>query len=80
MDGHLLIVEWSSTIPGMVINFPSTVTHRLQDGQLDLEFDSSAAKLVNLIVILAQLVALPAKVVLVLKSISDLSIETKDKS
>ena len=56
----------------------------LQVGQLDLKFDSSAAKLVNLIVILAQLVspsvALPAKVVFVLKSISDLSIETKDKS
>ena len=49
MDGHLPIVEWSSTIPGMVINFPSTVTHRLQDGQLDLEFDSSAAKIIIII-------------------------------
>ena len=28
--------------PGMVITFPKTVTHHLQDDQLDLEFDSSA--------------------------------------
>ena len=45
------------------------VTHHLQDGQLDLEFDSSTAKLVNLDVILAQLVspsvALPAQLVLI---------------
>ena len=43
------------------------VTHHLQDDQLDLEFDSSAAKLVNLVGILAQLVsssvALPAQLV-----------------
>ena len=63
---------WSHTIPKMVTHqqykahhhsqyyntFPSTVTHHLKDGQLDLEFDSSAAKLVNLVVILAQLVSL----------------------
>ena len=55
------------TIHGIVITFPSTVTHHLKYGQLDLEFDSSAAKLVNLVVILAQLVppsvALPADLV-----------------
>ena len=43
------------------------VTHHFKDGQLDLEFDSSAAKLVNLVAILAQLVspsvALPAQLV-----------------
>ena len=43
--------------------------HHLKDGQLDLEFDSSAAKLVNLVAILAQLVspsvALPAQLVYV---------------
>ena len=33
------------------------ITHHLKDGQLDLEFDSSAAKLVNLVVSLAQLVS-----------------------
>ena len=51
----------------MVVTFPRTVTHHFQDGLLDLEFDSSAAKLVNLDVILAQLVspsvALPAQLV-----------------
>ena len=47
-----------TTIHGIVITFPSRVTHHLKDGQLDLEFDSSAAKLVNLVVSLAQLVSL----------------------
>ena len=55
-----------TTIHRIVITYPSTVTHHLKDGQLDLEFDSSAAKLVNLVAILAQLVspsvALPAGV------------------
>ena len=46
-----------TTIHRIIINFPSTVTHYVKDGQLDLEFDSSAAKLVNLVVILAQLVS-----------------------
>ena len=45
-DSHALAEEWSTTIPGMVINFPKTVTHHFQDGQLDLEFDSSTAQLV----------------------------------
>ena len=52
----------------IVITFPITVTNHLKDGQLDLEFDSSAATLVNLVAILAQLVspsvALPAQLVL----------------
>ena len=42
-------------------------TYHLQDGQLDLEIDSSAAMLVNLVASLAQLVslsvALPANLV-----------------
>ena len=58
--------------PTGVITFPSTVTHHFKDGQLDLEFDSSAAKLVNLVIILPKLVsssvALPAELVLVKKS------------
>ena len=33
----------------MVITFPSTVTHHLQDGQVDLEFDFSTAQLVLVI-------------------------------
>ena len=57
-----------TTIHRIVITYPSTVTHHLKDGQLDLEFDSSAAKLVNLVAILTQLVspsvALPAQLVL----------------
>ena len=48
-------------------HFPITVTHHLQGGQLDLEFDFSTAQLVNLVVSLAHLVsqsvALPAKLV-----------------
>ena len=35
---------------------PKEVSHHLQDGQLDLEFDSSTAKLIKLVVSLAQLV------------------------
>ena len=73
-DGH-----WSPTnsiklitIPRIFITFPSTVTYHLKEGRLDLEFDSSVAKLVNLVVILAQLVsssvALPAQLVLFLFS------------
>ena len=54
-----------TTIHRIVIAFPSTVTHHLKDSKLDLEFDSRAVKLVNLVVILAQLVspsvALPAQ-------------------
>ena len=46
-----------TTIRRIVITFPSIVTHYLKDGQLDLEFDPIAAKLVNLIVILAQIVS-----------------------
>ena len=44
-DSHALAEEWSTTIPGMVINFPKTVTHHFQDGQLAMEFDSSPAQL-----------------------------------
>ena len=51
--------------PGDGFTFPSTVTYHLQGGQLDLEFNSSGAQLVNLVVSLAQLVSLsvafPAK-------------------
>ena len=51
----------------MVITFLSTVTHHLQGGQLDFEFDSSASQLVNLIASLTQLasliVQLPVKLV-----------------
>ena len=43
---HLVAVKWLPTMPGMVITFPRTVTHHFQDGQLDLEFDSSVAQLV----------------------------------
>ena len=54
----------------IVIPFPSTVTHHLKYGQLDLEFESSTAKLDNLVVILAQLVspsvALPAQLVFII--------------
>ena len=46
MDGHPPTVEWSTTIPGMVVTFLRTVTHHFLDGQLDLEFDSNAAQLV----------------------------------
>ena len=46
-----------TTIHRIVITFPSTVTHHLQDGQLDLGFDSSAAKLVNLVASPVQLVS-----------------------
>ena len=42
-------VEWSTTIPAMVITFLRMVTHHFQDGQQNLEFDSSATKLVILI-------------------------------
>ena len=66
-DGLPPTVYCSPPIPGMVITFPSTVTHNLQGGKLDLEFDSSAAQLVNLVVSIAQLVypsvTLPAKLV-----------------
>ena len=43
-DGLALTVDWSTTIPGMVTTFPRTVTHHYHDGQLDFEFDSSAAQ------------------------------------
>ena len=43
---HSATVIWATTIPRMVIIFPRTVTHHFQDGQLELEFDSSAAQLV----------------------------------
>ena len=46
-----------TTIHGIVITFPSTVTHHLQDGELDFGIDSSAAMLVNLVASLAQLVS-----------------------
>ena len=46
-DGHPLTIEWSTTIPEMVNTFNRTVTHHIQDGQLDLEFDSSTGQLVN---------------------------------
>ena len=66
-DGHTPTVSCSPTIPGMVITFLSTVTHHLQGGQLDFEFDSSASQLVNLIASLTQLaspiVQLPVKLV-----------------
>ena len=55
-EGHQPYRGWSPTIP-------RRVTHH----QLDLEFDSSASQLVNLVASLAQLVspsvALPAKLV-----------------
>ena len=51
----------------MFFTFPSTVTLHLQDCQLDLEFENSAAQLVNLVEGQAQLVtpsvALPAQLV-----------------
>ena len=67
-DGHPPRVHIKlTTFHRIVITFPSTVTHHLKEGQLDFEFDSSSAKLVNLVVILAQLVsssvALPAQLV-----------------
>ena len=43
-DGHPPTVEWSTIIPGMIITFSKTVTHHFQDGQLDLEFDSSVVQ------------------------------------
>ena len=50
-----------------MVTFSSSVTHHLKYGKLDLEFDSSAAKLVKLVVILAHLisssVALPAQLI-----------------
>ena len=63
---------WLHTIPMMVTHqqynahpYPWDGYHFLQGRQLDLEFDSSAAQLVNLVASLAQLVypseALPAK-------------------
>ena len=74
MDGHLPSPGWLQSILRMgthhriVITFPSTVTYHLKEGQLDLEFEPSAAKLVNLVVIIAQLVsssvALPAQLVI----------------
>ena len=65
---------WSPTNSRMVptnsldcYRFPRTVTRHLQDGQLDIEFDSCAAQLVNLVVSQAQIVstsvALRAKLV-----------------
>ena len=45
-------VEWSTNIPGMVITFPRLVTHHFQDGQLDMEFDSSEAQIVLLLLLL----------------------------
>ena len=55
---------------------PWIVTQHLKDGQLDLEFDSSTAKLVNLVVIIAQLVsssvALLAQLICVVKLKKDL--------
>ena len=56
-DGHPPTIKWSPTIPGTIITFPSTVTHHLHDGQLDMEFDYSTAQLVNLVFSLAQLVS-----------------------
>ena len=72
--GHTPSPWWSpinsiklATIHRIVITFPSTVIHHLKACQLDLEFESSTAKLVNLVVILVQLVppsvALPAQLV-----------------
>ena len=70
-----------TTIHRIVITYPSTVTHHLKYGQLDLEFDSSAAKLVNLVVILAQLisssVALPAQLVLQFFPPQTIKVESK---
>ena len=69
---------WSHTIlwwspsnshhhPWDCYHFPSKVTHYLQDGQLYFEYNTSAAKLVNIVACLAQLVSLsvafPAKLV-----------------
>ena len=42
-DGQPPTVEWSPTIHGRII------THHLQDGQLDLELNSSAAQLVQIV-------------------------------
>ena len=46
-DGHPPIIEWSTSIRGIVITFSRKVTHHFQDGPLDLECDPSAAQLVN---------------------------------
>ena len=65
---------WSHTLPMMITqqqykshHNPQDCYHFPQHSQLDLEFESSAAKLVNLVVILDQLVplsvALPAQLV-----------------
>ena len=66
-DGYPLpTVQWYGCTPSPVWspNSSRMVTHHLQDGQLDLEFDSSAAKLVNLVVTLvSSSVALPAQLV-----------------
>ena len=47
-----MFIEWSTNIPGMVITFPRLVTHHFQDGQLDMEFDSSEAQIVLLLLLL----------------------------
>ena len=71
VDGHPLKVKSSPPSTGLLSlsTFPSTVTHHLKDGQLDLKFEFSTAKLVNLVIILAQLVplsvALTAQLVLI---------------
>ena len=66
-DGHPPTVYCSPTLNGMVITFPSIVTYHIQDCHLHLEFESSAAKLVDLVDSLAKLVtssvALPAELV-----------------
>ena len=50
-DGQPTTVEWSPTIPGMVITFHKTVTHHLQDGPQDLQFDSSTTQLVLILLL-----------------------------
>ena len=48
LDGHPLSKRYGCTpSPGWSANNSRIVTHHLQDCQIDLEFDSSAAKLVS---------------------------------
>ena len=45
-DGHPPSWGWSPTILRMVTTVPRTVSHLIQDGQPDMEFDSRAGQLV----------------------------------